>query len=683
MKLPVLNGVLFAALFASGITLVVALPAPVQLVAGVLLTYVLPGFVFLSFFGERDRPGTDNVFFSIIISPIILILLVLAFHATGSSLSGSVRASSFTLLALLALGLIRELRTGGPGAPLPTRAIIITCALFGIAVLVSYLINRFLLIRSDAWYHASIVNEIVDRSFPPKEPLLPDVPIRYMWIYHLFIASSNNLTGLGVFFGLALFNVMNALAFPYLILRLTSFFTSRRRDLIATPIFAISGLASAAWILWPLGLLRIFTGGERGWGDLMRLLREIDFNSANVLQFLAPIQSVPAVANWMVNMIDKFITITAFAFALNLVLLTFIVALSVGFEKRFVFKSFVTAFVLMLGALLFHIVGGMSIVLAVIGSGALLAIDRLIRRRGAIPVFHAFVLPGAAILAGAAAFPYILSLTTGGDAGNSAQSFLHFGITNIITVALPLAVLFGPARKALREIFSMESEAFAILATWLITLFVCNVFINLAAGNESKFVFPLFLILFPPILWKILDGIEAARGRRRVLLVAWTVLLFVIPPVLTYRGFLLDRPKIRVEERRYNVTPDDRRIYGWIASNTPLNSVLIGSSICDLSPVLAHRRDFYPDVLTIQVFGYDSAKIRLYGSIQDKFLAGVLPSPEDIGVLVGLESPIYVVLWQEDIERIPHAGAALDSRPDWFTLVYQNPGGRIYYVRGT
>jgi hypothetical protein len=683
MKLPLLKGILFGALFASGITLVVAPPAPVQLVAGILLAYVLPGFVFLAFLGERDRPGLDNIFLSIVISPIILTLLVLAFHEAGSSLSGALKASSFTLLAFLALGLIRELRTGGPGAPLPTRTIVVTCVLFSVAVLLSYLVNRFLLIRADAWYHGSIVNEIIDRGFPPKEPLLPDVPIRYMWIYHLFNASSNALTGLGVFPGLALFNVMNAFAFPYLVFRLTSFFTSRKRDLIATPIFAISGLASAAWVFWPLGLLRMFTGGERGWGDLMRLLKEIDLNSSNVLYFLSPFEGIPAVGNWIISVVDKFITITAFAFALNLMLLTFVVALSVGFGKRFVLKPFVTAFVLMLGALLFHVVGGMSLVLAVIGSGALLALDRLIGRRGTIPVFHAFALPGAAILAGAAAFPYVLSLTAGGDTGSSAGSLVHLGIANIVTIALPLAVLLGPARRALREIFSMRSEAYTILAAWAIALFACNIFINLAVGNESKFVFPLFLILFPPIVWKILDGIEAARGRRRMLLAAWTALLFVVPPVLTYRSFILDRPRIRVEERRYNVTPDDRRIYGWIAGNTPLASVLIGSSICDLSPVYAHRRDFYPDVLTIQVFGYDNTKIRLYKSIQDKFLAGILPSPEDIRVLVNLECPIYVVLWQEDIERIPHARAALDSRPDWFDLVYQNPGGRVYYVRGT
>jgi hypothetical protein len=48
-----------------------------------------------------------------------------------------------------------------------------------------------------------------------------------------------------------------------------------------------------------------------------------------------------------------------------------------------------------------------------------------------------------------------------------------------------------------------------------------------------------------------------------------------------------------------------------------------------------------------------------------------------------LESAVYVLLWREDLDRMPHARAALDERPDWFELVYQNAGGRVYFLRGT
>lgn len=689
MELPIHKRVLFALLFLSAATLFIAAPAPVQFVAGALLSSILPGFVFLIFLGQRERPTLDDVFLPILFSPIILTLLVLAFHAVGSPLVGAVRASTLLLLALLAIGLIRELRGGNTGTPLPTRAIVATCILFGVAVILSYVINRFLLIRSDSWYHASIVNEIYARGFPPKEPLLPDAPIRYMWIYHLFIASSGILMGVtlapgtAIFPVLGLFNIMNSLVFPYLVFRLTAFFTTRRRDLIATPIFAISGLASAAWILWPLGLLRALTGAERGRGELMRLIRDIDLNSQNVIYFLSPFEKMSPVGNWMIIVVDKFITITAFAFALNLTLLTFIAALSVGWGRRFAPKAFITSFTLVLGSLFFHAVNGMALVAAVVGSGAVLALRGLMKRREPFPVFHAFAMPGAAIIAGAAALPYMLSLQTGDDSGNRIRTLFHFGISSVITIILPLAVLFIPARRALREIFSMKTEAFAILAAWAVPLAACSVFVNLAVGNESKFIFPLFYILLPPIVWKTLDWIEGARGIRRRLLIGWIALLFVVPPVLTYRGFVLDKPKTIIEERRYFVTADDRHLYEWIAGKTPLNAVIIGSSLYDLSPVFMHRRDFYPEPFVIRVFGYDSKEIRRYGSIQNKFLEGMLPTPEDIDVLIGLGSPVYVVLWHEDLDRIPHARAVLDSRPDWFDPVFQNPAALVYHVRGT
>jgi len=63
MKLPAFKGIIFAALFASAVPLLVAVPAPLRIAAGILLAYVLPGFVFLIFLGERDRPRLDDVSF--------------------------------------------------------------------------------------------------------------------------------------------------------------------------------------------------------------------------------------------------------------------------------------------------------------------------------------------------------------------------------------------------------------------------------------------------------------------------------------------------------------------------------------------------------------------------------------------------------------------------------------------
>lgn len=682
MKLPAFKGIIFAALFASAVPLLVAVPLPLQVAAGILLAYVLPGFVFLIFLGERNRPRLDDAFLPILISPIVLTLVVLAFHAAGSSLQGAVRAGCFSLLALLALGLIKEARAETCAAPSQARTIIITCALFAGAVLASFAINPYLLMRSDAWYHASVLSEILDRGIPPKEPLLPNSSIHYMWIYHLFIAASKQLTGLNIFPALGLFNVMTAVVFPYLVFRLTSFFSKRRRDLIATPIFAISGLASVAWILWPLGLARALVGEHKGWQDLLRLLGQIDINSWRVVGFLSPLDGIGPIGNYMVSVIDKFLTVTAFAFGLNVFLLCFVIALSTGFERRFALKTFVASFLLILGTLLFHVVVGMALILSIIGSGMLLLLYRLLRREAKLPVFHAFVLPAAAILACVCGFPYVLSLM-GGSGTGGIRSLLHFGINNVITIALPLAILYRPARKALTGIFLGRTQELIILATWTIALLVCNLFIDLAARNESKLVFPLFLILFPLIVLRILDEIEEAHGRRRAVLVTWTALLFLLPPVLIFRGFIIDRPKEPCEVRRYDVTPDEQRIFEWIQNNTSKSSAVIGSSICDLMPVYAHRRDFYPDPGILEVFRYGNEKTIRCRAILDDLYSGTQLEPEDLSFLRSIGCPLYIVVWQEDMDQVSRESAGLDARPDWFEPVYRNGGGSVYFIRGT
>jgi hypothetical protein len=163
--------------------------------------------------------------------------------------------------------------------------------------------------------------------------------------------------------------------------------------------------------------------------------------------------------------------------------------------------------------------------------------------------------------------------------------------------------------------------------------------------------------------------------------VAWTAILFLVPPVLTYRGFILDKPKDRAEKKRYYVTADDRLIYAWIADHTSPSSVVIESDICSLMPVYAHRRNFCPDPHIVSVFGYGDAKTKRYEEIQSRLLSGEPPTPEDMKMLIDLDNAIYIVLWREDFDRVPRA--VLDERPDWFELVYRNAGGRIYYVRGT
>ena len=218
-----------------------------------------------------------------------------------------------------------------------------------------------------------------------------------------------------------------------------------------------------------------------------------------------------SVGNWIINVVDKFITITAFAFALNLVLLTFIVALSVGFGKRFALKPFVTAFC----------AHARRAPLSCRRRDGARSRDHRFRARcsrsigssdagGPSPFFTRSFSREPRFSPARPRIPYIHSLTAGERRGRlrwqsiralRSREHRHHRPAARDPVRRPRAGLSARSSPC-------RSEAFTILATWTIALLVCNVFINLAVGNESKFVYSALLHPFPA------DRLEDPRRNR-------------------------------------------------------------------------------------------------------------------------------------------------------------------------
>lgn len=681
MKLRFSKIVLAGAPFLILIPLLTGAPAPLQFICGFIFTYYVPGLTFLLLVSDRESARLDNLFLPLLLSPIIVSLLAIAFHRLSGSPAVSIRITSALLCVIFAGAIIaRKPSQHSQASPTP-RAIVIICSCFGALVLLSYLANSFLTVRSDSWYHASIVSEIIDRGIPPKEPWLPDTPIRYMWIYHLFIASSKELMGLTVFQALGLFNIVNAFVFPYLIARFTALFTPKVRHIIAAPLLAIAGLESPAWILWLLSLGRAFIGQVRGIHEITRILGSVDLNSERVIYFLSPFERWQRFGNFMVNTIDKFLTVTPFNHALNLFVLCFIIAISVDFKRKTVLRSSITAFLVMLAALLFHVIVGATLILTVLGSGVLLALIQKMKYREAVPFYHALVLPGAAILAGALAMPYLWSLMGENAGGAGIREHLHIGIRTLVTIAAPIAVLFFPARRAMRNIFSFSSDSRKVLGLWLMSLLFLNIFVNLPTRNESKLVFPLFILLCPPVAWAIIDELSAARGGKLFLKSLVVAILFVVPPVLTVRGFILARPVNSIEAKRDRVTPEDRRIFEWIQRNSNPNAVIVESNEYEMMPVYAHRRDVCPAQRTVSVLGYRGELVDACARMRDELASNEPLTQADIDFMNSLGVEVLIILWREDINERPGLEEQFISHADWFEKRYENSRGLIYSLR--
>ncbi len=668
--------IIIVLLFLSSASLISPLPQPIQIVCGFFHALFIPGLVFLYLSGDDRLHRFDMIFLPLILSPILLSILVLAVNPLLGSLDLSFKLSAGIFTACLIVLLLSRAKRMEVVNGIP-RGILIICLAYGGVILASYITNPFLMIRSDAWYHASVANEIMNRGIPPKEPFLADIPIKYMWFYHLFLAGWKKLSGLSLFGAMSAFNVVNAVVFPYLIARMTSFYTTKLRSILITPLFAVAGLESASWILWPTCLISIFSGEVRGLEELSRTISRINLNGIEVMSFLRPCGA------WMVNLTDKFLTVTAFTYSLNLFLYCFINVLDRETHSRHPARTGIRLFVVVLGALCFHVVTGAALVITAAGSWILLLL--LERFASGNQRWHTkpLMIPAAIVLAAAIGIPYVISLTkTDPDTGGSMiGKYLHFGLFNIFTIIAPLIVLFCPARSALKRIFSFKDYRLKILGLWIICLILLNVFMDLPTVNESKLIFPLFMIMGFMIYLQIIERIEKASGGKRLLLLVFVFILFFIPPFMTFRGFILQKPDTRLYDKRYNLTGEDRRFFDWIKNETSKESVFMEDNIYHLIPAYAGRRNFHSTDAVLRILGYSGDDVDLYRSIHDELYSGRRLERSTVERLRAIKQDIYIVIRNEDIRRTPSLEYKFRSDPELVRTVYRSDSLEVYAFR--
>ncbi|MFO7915439.1 MAG: hypothetical protein R6U43_07085 [Candidatus Krumholzibacteriales bacterium] len=561
---------------------------------------------------------------------------------------------------------------GVRGSQVP-RSVILLSIGYGLLIALSYYINDVLLIRSDAWYHASVTREILSRGIPPMEPWLPDKPIRYMWIYHLFIASWKRLSGLPLFKSMVALNVISALSFPYLIARISAFFIEERKKIFFVSLIAVAGLESASWIAWPLIFARVFGGEVSGVVEVKRILGEVSFNGPGMIHTLAPFPT------YMVNLTDKFITVTSFSYSFILFLLTFIIFISRDYLKRTTVRSTLFIGFLVLGSFLFHIVIGTALICTLIGTAAVLIILRLSRKHFN-ENYSLIILPAvAAAAAGIVGMPYLISLggtETGG--GNFLYEYTHFGFKSLITIMLPLGILFCPAWRAVRKIFNSERDEYFYVASWLIVMFILAIVVDLPSGTEDKLIFPLFLLLGPIIYIEILAIIAEARGKRRSILIAWVILLFAVPPVLTFRGFMdfnSDEAGISSRKQMYI---SNRTLFRIVEENTAPDDIVAENGFDHLAPVFSGRRNLAGEFKLARVYGYDIDYINRYLHINRNLFSKEDISEITVRELSGEEFELYLVVTDRDIRQNAYLADKFRRNSSFFKPIYSGKDGILY-----
>ncbi|MBD3180001.1 MAG: hypothetical protein GF417_10595 [Candidatus Latescibacteria bacterium] len=677
------RGILFAAVFLSALSLVFNLPSALKLISGLIQVFILPGLVFFFFLGDRKRPLTDSIFITPLISPVLFTIVTLLITQLTPGLIIPARLSAGLFYLLLAAAVVlKKADFGSKDHNLPRSVILLSCS-YGSLIALIYILNSFLLIRSDAWYHASVVNQIITGGIPPLEPWLADQPIRYMWIYHLFIASWKTLSGIGLFAGLGIFNIVSALSLPYLLARVVSFFTSDRRRLFFSTLIATAGLESVSWIMFPVSLARAFTGEVRGFTEIKRIIDGMDFTGQGVLKTLAPF------GTWMVNLSDKYITITSFSYSLNLFLLCFVIFMSREFLAERRAGSAISIFLVSLGAYLFHLIAGTALICALAGSAIIMLIIKYFRKSEEDLV--TLVIPSfMAVLVFALTLPYFLSLGGAESEGGSFLSeHLHLGLKNLATILLPLIILFCPARRALGKLFGFAGREYALLAAWVIPLLVLNLVADLPTRSESKLVFPLFLLLGPVIGVAMTGIIRESERIRKKLLIAWTVLLFAIPPLLTYQAFLFSGPASEasdetnreIMEDRYGAYRHGAELFEMIKNRTGEDAVVAERDFTHLAPVLGMRRNLAARIKFHKVYGYDREKVIEYHDLNRNLFGREPLSNRTINFLEKTDLDLYFLLLAGDLDENPGLGQKFEQREDLFKPVFSHEMGRLYTLR--
>ncbi len=673
-----LNMIVNILILLSSVSLFADLPLPVARLCGALQAFVLPGYAVIRLLGDRNRPWSDGLFYSILLSPALFALTVIgSWYATGGSggIGGAARLSAGVWYAVFALSLIVPGPKSAGKKPAVPYGIVAASLAYCALLLIAYSRNGFLLSRSDAWYHASVTGEILARGIPPGEPWLADLPIRYMWIYHMFNASWKIVSGSSVFNALASINIVSALALPYVVGRYVGTLTSNRRYALLATLMTIAGFESASWILWPIGLGRAFFGEVKGMAEITRMVREAadQVGAVEVIYFLHPVWT------WMVNLSDKFLTITAFGYSLCLFTACLNIFRSRRYRELAPLRSATLGFIVMLAAVLFHIVTGMALISTVIGSSVLVYVWSRFAGRRIRSSCCDISFPVAGALAAAIGLLYYFSLgsaESGGSAG--ATQYLSFGFKNAATIVTPLVVLLCPALHVIRKLARPKDRTAAELASWVLCLLILCLFVDLPSVNESKLIFPFFLVLGPLVSVEAVRLTGESHRLKKLFLAGCLIILFLVPPVLTYRGFVGSRPRHPVEVRRHSLSDAEREVLGWIATNTGMDAVVAEREIFHLAPVLSARRNLYSTGGVLSVLGYGGERHAEFGAIRETLYGEKEPSSADLEKAGTLGRDLYITVWEKDAADCPWIEGRFTGNARFFSEVFSNDKVKLF-----
>ncbi len=543
--------------------------------------------------------------------------------------------------------------------------------LFAFLVALPYVLNPWMLVKSDAWNHAGIVWNILERGVPPEDPRFAGLPLNYVWFFNLFIALLTRVHDQDPFVFMAIMNVVDVMLCAWVAYLMGWMLWRRREAATGTALLMLVGFSALTYLLWPLRGLRAIVGQNRGWQTLLAELRVPEFRSWRIMEDLS------APFSWITSFLDKFLTGTSihYAWLMMMLFLWAMVRLMRGRHPG----AWTVAALGAAGMLLYHGVVGLSVIPV---ACAALVLALLLRARwNWLPGPARLLEFGAAVAVGSAlAAPYTWSISRGWTPERTGLhiSRLHFEPQMMVTVgastAVALWIAWRPATRAVRE---RVHEAVPLIL-FAAGIYLFAILVALPNKNESKFAFEVFVplaVLGGASFLPWLRGVARARGG---LALGGVALLFLLPHALTVAGFTLDPTRWSAPEM--NPAPGETELYAWMRRATPANAVFVDHQFRDLIMVRARRQLYLGSSSGPERAGFPLRKVIERRAVMADLYGPAAALDADATALTRLGRPVYVLVRRSDFTVTASPRGSFELRADLFTPAYDRDGFVVYHV---
>lgn len=645
---------------------------------------VFPGMAIARLLVPRAGTATRWTL-GLLLSPLVSALIAWALLRAGQDLQTASRLIGMGGWLLFAGG---EGRTIGRDADTEAEAPMTRWAwiALGAAVLFALLgpaFNPWIRIRSDTWVHGAIVTEIAQHGVPPVDPRFIGMKLNYVWIFHLFVAQLTSLRGQDPFVFMVLFNVTAMGVLVSTVWQTAFALWDEERAARGAVLLLTLGLNAGAWLLWPLRLLRGLTGDVRGMDEFRRIVAHSKWDSTDVLYELqAPFAH-------MVNFWDKY-TLGGPLGGAYLYLLLHFWALA-RWLRDGQWRWLAIAFAAGAGGVLLHSVVALGVIPVTTG-----AVVLALLLRGRLPWLPA---PGrlgafwAATVAGfAVALPYLVSIATGWSAKKSGMQHqvLQLGGMMPWTILTACGVTATFAWGGVRRAFAEKRALGAWLAIWTGGLVALACIVHLPEGNEHKFVWEISAALALLGGGVAMDRLDALRARLGAApFAAAFALVFLVPPALFLRGYLLD--PMRTQAEALAPAPGERAMYAFLRDSTDRDAVVIDHRSRDLVLVLGQRRMLAGTIFNTERAGFPADDLAARRALTDDLYGPVETARADEAYLVQAAvaaralhrvSEAYVLYRAGDFAPGDAPWARLEAAlPQSVTKRYDRDGFRLYQFR--